>query len=64
MKTPRLLQALFAAVGDYYLFKLAKLFWGENAARWTVSYKCKLYIGLEISQGCSSVRFHFNGGIN
>lgn len=36
MKAPRLLQAIFATFGDYYLFKLAKLHWGEHAARWAL----------------------------
>ena len=57
MKTPRLLQALFAAVGDYYLYKLAKNFWGENIARWTVSYGCKFYSDVEIFQNLSTVSF-------
>ncbi|MCO5591543.1 hypothetical protein L7F22_045529 [Adiantum nelumboides] len=36
MKAPRLLQALFAAAGDLYLFRLTKLHWGDYAAQWAI----------------------------
>lgn len=34
---PRLLQALFAGVGEYALYLLARRLSGERGARWTVS---------------------------
>ncbi|MCO5564107.1 hypothetical protein L7F22_017763 [Adiantum nelumboides] len=36
MKAPRLLQALFAAAGDLYLFRLTKLHWGDYVAQWAI----------------------------
>lgn len=33
---PRLLQSLMAALCDLYLFKLAKLLYGERVALWTL----------------------------
>ncbi|KAH7387741.1 hypothetical protein KP509_16G038800 [Ceratopteris richardii] len=36
MKAPRLLQALFAAAGDYYQFQLASIYWGNHTAQWTI----------------------------
>lgn len=36
VKAPRLLQAVFAASGDYYLYRLARHYWGEHAARWAI----------------------------
>eukprot|EP00250_Pteridium_aquilinum_P023112 c26218_g1_i1 orf=91-1770(+) len=36
MKAPRLLQALFAAGGDLYLFRLSRHYWGDHVARWAI----------------------------
>ncbi|XP_020115189.1 GPI mannosyltransferase 3-like isoform X1 [Ananas comosus] len=36
VKAPRLLQAVFASVGDLYLFKLSKLVFNEHVARWAL----------------------------
>ncbi|KAI5067112.1 hypothetical protein GOP47_0017640 [Adiantum capillus-veneris] len=36
MKAPRLLQGLFAAAGDLYLFRLARLYWGDHTAKWAI----------------------------
>ncbi|XP_022100896.1 GPI mannosyltransferase 3-like isoform X2 [Acanthaster planci] len=33
---PKILQATFSAVGDYYLYKFAQSLWGEHVARWTL----------------------------
>lgn len=38
MKAPRLLQSIFSAVGDLYLYKLSKILFGKNVARWAVSF--------------------------
>lgn len=36
---PRLIQSVFAAFGDLYLYKLSKLIFNEHVAQWTVSLK-------------------------
>ncbi|XP_027069635.2 mannosyltransferase APTG1-like isoform X1 [Coffea arabica] len=36
MKAPRLLQSIFSAVGDLYLYKLSKILFGEHVARWAL----------------------------
>ena len=36
IKSPRLMQALFAAVGDLFLYKLSARLAGHKAARWTL----------------------------
>lgn len=38
MKAPRLLQSIFSAVGDLYVYKLSKILFGEHVARWAVSF--------------------------
>ena len=38
MRAPRLLQSVFSAVGDLYLYKLAAVLFGDSVAKWTVSY--------------------------
>ncbi|RDD45763.1 GPI mannosyltransferase 3 [Trichoplax sp. H2] len=34
--SPRLLQSIFAAVGDLHIYKLAEIFFDNSAARWTL----------------------------
>lgn len=38
MRAPRLLQSVFSAVGDFYLYKLSAVLFGDSVAKWTVSY--------------------------
>ena len=38
MRAPRLLQSVFSAVGDLYLYKLSEILFGDSVAKWTVSY--------------------------
>nr|XP_009393657.1 PREDICTED: GPI mannosyltransferase 3 isoform X2 [Musa acuminata subsp. malaccensis] len=35
-KAPRLLQSLFASIGDVYMYKLSKLIFDEHVARWAL----------------------------
>ncbi|CAA7031370.1 unnamed protein product [Microthlaspi erraticum] len=35
-KAPRLMQSIFSAVGDLYLYKLSDALYGENVARWSL----------------------------
>ncbi|AQK67788.1 Alg9-like mannosyltransferase family [Zea mays] len=37
---PRLVQSLFAAFGDLYLYKLSKLIFNGQVAKWTMKSKC------------------------
>ncbi|KAI4344357.1 hypothetical protein L6164_011591 [Bauhinia variegata] len=36
MKAPRLLQSLFSAVGDLYLYKLSQVLFGDHVAKWAL----------------------------
>ncbi|KAH1216137.1 GPI mannosyltransferase 3 [Glycine max] len=36
MRAPRLLQSVFSAVGDLYLYKLAAVLFGDSVAKWTL----------------------------
>ncbi|KAF4383844.1 hypothetical protein G4B88_016277 [Cannabis sativa] len=36
VKAPRLLQSMFSAVGDLYLYKLSVIVFGERVAKWTL----------------------------
>ncbi|CAJ2649668.1 unnamed protein product [Trifolium pratense] len=36
MRAPRLLQSVFSAVGDLYLYKLSAVLFGESVAKWTL----------------------------
>ncbi|XP_042486674.1 mannosyltransferase APTG1 [Macadamia integrifolia] len=36
MKAPRMLQSLFSSVGDFYLYKLSRIIFGDRVARWTL----------------------------
>eukprot|EP01018_Ginkgo_biloba_P025171 Gb_16626 [translate_table: standard] len=36
IKAPRLLQSIFAAIGDLYLYKLARRFFGERVSQWAL----------------------------
>lgn len=38
MRAPRLLQSVFSAVGDLYLYKLSVVLFGESVAKWAVSF--------------------------
>lgn len=38
MKAPRLLQSLFSAVGDLYLYKFSRVLFGDHVAKWAVSF--------------------------
>lgn len=38
VKAPRLLQSIFAAICDLYLFKLSDIIFGKPVAKWTVSF--------------------------
>jgi GPI mannosyltransferase 3 len=41
---PRLVQSLFAAFGDLYLYKLSKLIFNGQVAKWTVSLNSFMYL--------------------
>jgi phosphatidylinositol glycan class B len=45
MRAPRLLQSVFSAVGDVYLYKLSAVLFGESVAKWAVSYSFILLVG-------------------
>ncbi|KAK6235957.1 hypothetical protein SCA6_011294 [Theobroma cacao] len=36
MKAPRLLQSIFSAVGDLYLYKLSRVLFGDGVAKWAL----------------------------
>ncbi|KAI5414857.1 hypothetical protein KIW84_040350, partial [Lathyrus oleraceus] len=38
MRAPRLLQSVFSAVGDLYLYKLSAVLFGDSVAKWAVSF--------------------------
>lgn len=44
MRAPRLLQSVFSAVGDLYLYKLSAVLFGDRVAKWAVSYYFILFI--------------------
>ncbi|KAF2564438.1 hypothetical protein F2Q70_00014324, partial [Brassica cretica] len=50
-KAPRLMQSVFSAVGDLYLYKLSDALYGENVATWSVSFLCNLLCQMLISLG-------------
>lgn len=37
IKAPRLMQSVFSALGDLYLYKLSDALYGVNVASWSVS---------------------------
>lgn len=39
IRAPRLLQSIFAAVGDHYLYKFSWVLFGNNVANWAVSLR-------------------------
>jgi len=41
---PRLLQSVFAAFGDLYLYKFSKLIFNGQVAQWTVSLNSSMYL--------------------
>ena len=43
MKAPRLLQSIFSAVGDLYLYKLSLVLFGGDVAKWAVSFYYMFY---------------------
>ncbi|XP_014509372.1 GPI mannosyltransferase 3 isoform X1 [Vigna radiata var. radiata] len=36
MRAPRLLQSVFSAIGDLYLYKLSEVLFGDSVAKWTL----------------------------
>ncbi|KAL9255738.1 Mannosyltransferase APTG1-like protein [Drosera capensis] len=45
MKAPRVFQALFAAIGDLYLYKLSDVLFGHRVAQWADPGACSYTIG-------------------
>lgn len=57
IRTPRLLQSVFSAVGDLYLYKLSQVLFDDHVAKWAVSFSNLYY---KLHSNLLFVSFIFN----
>lgn len=61
MRAPRLLQSVFSAIGDLYLYKLSEVLFGDSVAKWTVSYDFSYSLFLKLGvfnvRNCCCIAF-------
>ncbi|CAN6974683.1 unnamed protein product [Brassica oleracea var. botrytis] len=56
IKSPRLIQSIFSALGDLYLYKLSDALYGDDVASWSVSFLCTI-----LSHSLDFIQLYGNG---